>query len=91
MTEREKLKALVQMEIKRANLFSSENIDEDCKMFIDEIITTFSMTITPKRYKVIEEEVKKQIGKLDDKRNSSFIIDGIYELLWGMNENCEIK
>lgn len=83
MKEREKLKQLVRMEIKRANLFSSENLDEEEKMFIDEIITTFSMTIKQKEYKVIEEEVKKQIGKLDDKRNSSFIVDGIYELLIG--------
>lgn len=89
MTEREKLKALVQMEINRSNLlsteyiFSLENFAEDCKMFIDDIISTFSITIAQKDYKVIEEEVEKQIGKLDDKRNSSFIVDGIYEMLSG--------
>lgn len=43
----------------------------------------YLMTIKQKEYKVIEEEVKKQIEKLDDKRNSSFIVDGIYELLRG--------
>lgn len=81
MTEREKLTHFVQMEIKRANLFSSDNLDEEGKMFIDEIIVLFSMTIKQKEYKIIEEEVNKQIEKLDDKRNKSFIIDGIYEML----------
>ena len=83
MTEREKLSHLVQMEIKRANLIVLDNLDEDCKMFIDEIIAIFSMTIKQKEYKVIEEEVYNQVEKLDDKRNSSFIIDGIYEMLRG--------